>query len=130
MHDLKLLPDIEPDRLNLTDWAIRLGVGIIFTLIGLDKFTDNPSSEWVRIFHRIGWGDWFRYATGIVETAAGVAVIVPKLAFAAYTMLTCTMAGATLIHLFILRDGGLAIIPFVLFAVMVGLAFQRYTEIK
>ncbi|HWH57910.1 MAG TPA: DoxX family protein [Terriglobales bacterium] len=128
MHDLKLLPEVEPDRPNLTDWAIRLGVGMIFTLIGLDKFPDNPSSEWVRIFHQIGWGDWFRYATGIVETAAGVAVIMPKFALAAYVVLACTMGSAALIHLFILHDGGLAIIPVVLFAVLTGLAYHRYTE--
>lgn len=128
MSELKLLPETEPKRFNLTDWAVRLGVGFIFIMVGLDKFPDNPTSDWVKIFRQIGWGEWFRYATGIIEFAGGIAVLIPRVALLGYGLLACTMAGAALFHLFVLGDPGVSIVPMVLCLVLVGLAFHRHSE--
>ncbi|MEU4345460.1 DoxX family protein [Nocardia sp. NPDC023852] len=31
----------------------------------------------MRIFNDIGFGDWFRYFTGVVEIAGGIGLLVP-----------------------------------------------------
>jgi len=109
MSDLKLLPEIEPPRIDFTDWAVRLGICLTFLLVGLDKFPDTPSSFWVRMFRQIGFGDWFRYAAGIVEVGGGLLLLVPRLAVFGGLLLTATMFVALLVHIFILGDNDAAI---------------------
>ena len=128
MSNLRLLRVPEDLRNNMADWAVRIAVGLIFMLVGTEKFNDQPGSEWVRIFLQIGWGDWFRYATGVVEAVGGLAVFLPWTALLGYMLLACTMAGAALIHAFVLRDGGVAVVPMILCAILSGLAFHRYWE--
>lgn len=128
MRELKLLPETEPKRFNLADWVVRLGVGFIFIMVGFDKYPDNPTSDWVKIFRQIGWGECFRYATGIIEAAGGIAVLIPRVALLGYGLLACTMAGAALFHLFVLGDPSVSFVPVVLCLVLVGLAFHRYDE--
>ena len=78
MSELKLLPEIEEPRIDLTDWAIRIGVGVLFILVGLDKFPNESSSFWVKMFLQIGFGDWFRYTAGIVEIVGGLFALIPR----------------------------------------------------
>jgi putative oxidoreductase len=109
MSDLKLLPEIEEPRIDFTDWAERIGVGLIFIMVAWDKFLNDPSGFWVKMFHQIGWGDWFRYTAGVVELAGGVFVLIPRLAFVGGLLLTATMAAALLIHIFVLGDNAAGI---------------------
>ena len=59
-----------------TKWLLRLGVAALFIFVGTGKFATH--SEWVRIFERIGFGQWFRYFTGTLQILGGALVLLPK----------------------------------------------------
>ncbi len=101
MADLKFLSENEP-RNMLAEWTIRAGVAAFFIIFGLEKFSEDPASHWVRLFHEIGRGDWFRYATGAIEVLGGLLVLVPRAALFGLILLALTMAGAAIIVAFVL----------------------------
>lgn len=111
--------EVEPQRKPITDWALRIGVGVFFFAAGIEKFTAGPHSEWIRIFAQIGWGDWFRYFTGGVETLGALLLLVPRLTLPATFLLACSMIGAVLAHCFKLGDPFSSIIPLVLLVIIV-----------
>jgi len=49
-------------RNALSDWMFRGGIALIFVFAGIDKF----SPSWIKLFRKIGFGQWFRYFTGVV----------------------------------------------------------------
>src|SRR6201981_2953277 len=57
-------------------WLPRIVVAMLFTFVGKSKFADH--SEWIAIFAKIGFGQWFRYFTGIVQIVGGVLVLIYK----------------------------------------------------
>jgi putative oxidoreductase len=95
------------------DWALRGAIGLAFVVFGWDKFDSN--SMWPGFFRDIGAGQWFRYFTGVVEILGGALVLVPWTVTAGLAILAITMAGAALIHVFVLGHPGNCIIPLVFF---------------
>jgi len=88
--------DVEPNRIPsridaLTAWLPRLAVAIAFVAIGSSKFRDPL---WVRLFDRIGFGQWFRYLTGAMQIAGGLLTLVPRLSLVGIGIVAATMAGA------------------------------------
>jgi hypothetical protein len=61
----------------------------------------------VQIFDQIGMGQWFRIATGLVEVAGAVALLVPGFAALGAVWLGATMFFAVLTHLFILHSSAM-----------------------
>ncbi|MGD1920986.1 MAG: DoxX family protein [Pleurocapsa sp.] len=57
----------------------------------------------IAIFDDIGFGQWFRYLTGLIEVSGAILVLMPLTAFWGALLLSLTMIGAILIHLFVLR---------------------------
>jgi putative oxidoreductase len=92
----------------------RLGLGLLFVLIGYSKLDSNPRGEWVRIFEQIGLGQWFRYLTAALQVLGGILVLFPQTLTAGAAMLACTMLGATFIDAFVLHMP-FFFIPFFLF---------------
>ena len=90
------------------DWALRGGIGIAAVFVGWDKFT---GSDWVSLFQEIGWGQWFRYLTGVVEILGGLLVLIPRAAAIGLGLLAATMGAAALIHIFVLHHPGNCVIP-------------------
>jgi uncharacterized membrane protein YphA (DoxX/SURF4 family) len=107
----------------LEDWILRGGVGVAFLFIGWGKFAGG--SEWVGIFQHIGFGQWFRFFTGVVEMLGGLLVLIPQLAAGGYALLAVTMAGAALAQIFALGHGFFAIIPGGLFLFLSGCCLSR-----
>src|SRR5262249_59169357 len=69
-----------PDRLGaLRTWLPRIAVALVFVSVGSSKFSDPT---WVRLFGRIGLGQWFRYLTGVMQIAGGLLVLIPRAAVA------------------------------------------------
>jgi uncharacterized membrane protein YphA (DoxX/SURF4 family) len=94
-------------------WVLRLAAAAVFVAVGASKLRSDPF--WVQMFARIGLGDWFRYLTGVLQVAGGLLFLIPRAAYAAGVLAGGTMAGAILVHLFVLGTGVAgAIIPFVL----------------
>jgi uncharacterized membrane protein YphA (DoxX/SURF4 family) len=100
--------------IDVTGWVMRISAGLFFLAVGFAKF--QTRSIWVQIFADIGFGDWFRYLTGVLQASAGILIFVPRTTKVGTALAGCTMAGAMAAHLFLLDTGiGGAIIPAFIF---------------
>ena len=95
---------------KIGDWVLRLGITLVFVLFGLEKFPSGPGAHWVRFFDQVGVGQWFRYFTGAVEIIGGALVSFPRTARVGLAILATTMAVASAIHVFVIRQPANAII--------------------
>ena len=48
-------------------WFLRVLLGLTFLGIGIEKLTGTMGT--IPFFDAIGWGQWFRYATGALDIA-------------------------------------------------------------
>ena len=94
-------------RNALTDWLLRGAIAAAFVMIGAEKFSDP---QWVKTFQQIGFGQWFRTFTGVGERVGGLLVLVPWTVTAGLGLLACTMASASLIWVFVLKQPANSII--------------------
>ncbi len=62
----------------------------IAKLMGVQMMVDE--------FALIGFGQWFRYATGIIELGSAILLWVPGMAAIGAGLLVCTMIGALIAH--------------------------------
>lgn len=97
---------------------------LAFVAFGYDKFDASPRGEWVPLFAKIGFGQWFRYATGVIEIAGGVLFLFPRTCLAGAVLLVCTMLGAIVAHVTVLGDPFSSIIPLVLAVGVLAIAFR------
>jgi putative oxidoreductase len=84
-------------------WTLRILLAVLFLYQGIDKFSDRRL--WLRIFEEIGFGQWFRYFTGVVEVTGGLMLLIPKATLVAVGLLVCTMIGALLVHVLVIGVG-------------------------
>jgi putative oxidoreductase len=108
-------------RNALSDWMFRGAVALIFVLTGVDKFSDS----WVKLFQEIGFGQWFRYLTGVVEILGGVLVLIPRTVTAGLALLACTMASAALILVFVIGRPADSVFSGALFIVLAVFWWNR-----
>lgn len=83
--------------------AIRALLVLIFLYEGVSKWMG--SHLWTTVFARIGFGDWFRYATGFIEVVGAVLLIRRATLRPGVAVLSVTMLGALLVHLTVLGVG-------------------------
>jgi putative oxidoreductase len=111
----RLVPEETRSRQDvLITWILRVAVAVVFISIGTSKF--DARSMWVKLFDQIGFGQWFRYLTGILQIAGAVLVVVPRTFLAGIGLLALTMVGAAAIWIGRLGEFGNAIIPLVVLA--------------
>ncbi len=72
----------------------------------------------VQTFEAIGWGQWFRYVTGIIEVGAAVLLWVRGREAIGAFLLTATMVSAALFHLLVL---GPSAVPALVLGVLAAL---------
>ena len=108
-------------------WALRLVIAMIFLFEGVDKLGDRKL--WIRIFAEIGLGQWFRYATGVLEIIGASLLLIPRATTIAVTMLGCTMLGAFLTHIVIIGIGPQTVIVAVLLAAVIMIYWRRRTAV-
>ncbi|MEU6036454.1 DoxX family protein [Actinomadura sp. NPDC047616] len=83
-------------------WTVQVLLAVFLIVAsGLPKFAGQQDA--VQTFTKIGWGQWFRYFTGVVEVAGGVGLLVPRLAGLASLGLIGVMAGAVVTQVFVLE---------------------------
>jgi uncharacterized membrane protein YphA (DoxX/SURF4 family) len=87
--------------LNILLWGVQALLALVFVNASLAKLTGNP--EMVALFTAIGFGQWFRYVTGILELTGAVLIMVPKTRTIGSALLATIMLGALTAHLFILH---------------------------
>ena len=109
----------------LITWILRVAVAVVFFSIGSSKF--DAKSIWVKLFDQIGFGQWFRYLTGILQIAGAVLVVVPRTLLAGIGLLSLTMVGAAAIWIGRFGQVGNAVIPLVVLGalLLVGLHGSR-----
>ena len=114
-------------RVDVAGWLFRAGVTVLFIVVGLQKFDGVPTSSWVKIFAAIGFGQWFRVATGVVEVVGGALYLFPATCKVAAVLLASAMVGAIVAHLTVLHDPISIVIPLTLLVAIVLIALRDPT---
>jgi putative oxidoreductase len=92
----------QPGKARLvTSWTIQGILAAAFGAAGTAKLLAVPMM--IQIFEAIGFGQWFRIVTGLVEVVGAIALLTPRLSAFGALWLAATMFFATLTHLFILH---------------------------
>lgn len=78
-------------------WGVRILLALAFGAAGLAKLAGVP--QMVQVFEAVGFGQWFRYVTGVVEAGGAVLLLVPATGFIGGLLLAATMACAAATHL-------------------------------
>jgi uncharacterized membrane protein len=92
-------------RLDAAVWILRITLASIFVVIGFVKIPGSMHPMWVRLFERIGLGQWFRYVTALVEIVGGMLMVIPSATPVSVALLASAMLGALLVHVFIIGIG-------------------------
>ena len=121
-------PNSSSHKLDLAGWLLRGAVGFVFISVGCEKLTAAPGSMWFKLFAQIGWGQWFRDFTGIIQIVGGILIVPPQTALVGMTMLASTMAGAIFFHLFVLGDPFSSVIPAGLLVAIVAIGRRKRSE--
>ena len=109
---------------NLLLWALQALLAIVFSAAGFVKLSGDPSM--VEVFERIGAGQWFRLATGLIEISAAILLLIPRTTTLAAFLLMITMAGAIFTHFFII--GGSSAAPTAFFIISAFIFWGRFAR--
>jgi hypothetical protein len=91
-----------PRKQAIAAWFLQGLLALAFGAAAMAKFAGVAMM--VTVFDQIGLGQWFRYATAMVEAAGVIALLVPGFAGPGALWLAITMAFAILAHLVILHS--------------------------
>lgn len=100
--------------------VLRVLLALAFLTIGAGKLTASLGT--VSWFAQLGWGQWFRYLTGLLDIAGALLLFVPRLTCYGALLLACTIGTATVLNvLFSLHQNSL--VPFMLTLLAATLAW-------
>lgn len=85
--------------------SLRAILGLVFLAVGTTKLTGTGRT--VEYFAAIGWGQWFRYLTGLLDISGVVPLSAPKWIWHGAVVLACSVGLGTVISLTV-RRGNLA----------------------
>jgi putative oxidoreductase len=111
-------------------WPIRLGwvriaelaLGMLFVIAGLVKL--SGIALMVELFAILGFGQWLRYATALVEIAGGVLLIAGHMEYLAALALAVIMVGATAASVIVFNRSPIP--PALTLIALVVLAWKRH----
>ena len=106
-------------------WVAQLALAVMFLMAGGSKLVGVPAM--VSLFDALGFGQWFRYVTGVIEVASGIALLVPSAAVFGAMLLIPTMLGAAAANLFL---GQSPAAPLVLLLVAAAVAWTRRNQLQ
>ena len=86
---------------HLGAWVLQGVVAAVFFAAGAAKVAGIPYM--VNLFEQIGFGQWFRIVTGVVEIVGALALVYPGLASIGGLWLGFTMICAVATHLIVLH---------------------------
>jgi putative oxidoreductase len=98
---MNMAADVPSKWRTIAIWALRVVLGLVFLYIGTTKLTGTGHT--IEYFAAIGWGQWFRYLTGVLDIAGVVLLFVPKCTRFGAIVLACSVGLGTLISLTVLR---------------------------
>jgi uncharacterized membrane protein YphA (DoxX/SURF4 family) len=107
---MKLILEERKDRLDrFKTVLLRVAAALIFFSVGAQKFAAH--SQWTVIFEQIGFGQWFRYFTGVVQITGAALVLIPRTFGFGVILFAGTMAGAAACWVFLLGNPANAVFP-------------------
>src|SRR6059036_1640315 len=83
-------------------WVVQVLVALNFFFAGGMKLAGAEAA--VQMYDVIGFGQWFRYVTGIIEVGSAILLLVPSWTLVGAVLLVCTMIGAIVAHLTVLHS--------------------------
>jgi len=112
---------------NIVVWILQILLAVQFVMNGYALFTD----QFVAKFDDIGFGQWFRYFTGVLEIGAALGLLVPRICGIAALALAGIMGGAALTELFLVTNGGFkaATMPIIFMVWALVIAVYRREQI-
>lgn len=123
-RDLTFVVDDRPTTVTIVlIWIARIGVAAAFAFIGASKFPNDPHGQWVRVFARIGLGQWFRYFTGAVQLTGALLLLTRRTVTLGALLIGCTMIGAAIVDATVMRSPGVALVPLVLLGIVAAIWF-------
>jgi putative oxidoreductase len=102
-------------------WLTQGALAVMFLMAGGSKLAGVPAM--VSLFDAIGIGQWFRYLTGVIEVASGIALLVPSAAIFGALLLIPTMVGAIVTNVFVVPAS--PVMPLLLLLVTSAVAWVR-----
>ncbi len=78
---------------RIVTWFLRILIGLAFLAIGIEKLTGTMGT--IPFFDAIGWGQWFRYASGALDTAGALLIFIPRWTSYGALIITCTVGLGT-----------------------------------
>lgn len=105
---------------NVVLWVLQALLAAYFVYSGFLLFGD----DFVRKFDEIGFGQWLRYLTGVLEIAGAIGLLIPRLSGLAALGLVGVMAGAVGTELFLVAKGD-AVLPAILLVLSAVVAWFR-----
>lgn len=116
----------EGKALNIVLWIVQILGAAMFLMAGVPKLTGSEQA--VQAFEMIGIGQWFRYLTGLLEVVGAVLLLAPQTAALGAMLLAVVMAGAGIVHLFVI--GGSPAMAIILLLAMGFVAWGRRGRIS
>ena len=111
---------MSPTATRYTLWIVQGLLTLAFVAAGLAKLAG--AEQMVQVFETVGFGQWFRYVTGLIEIGGAVLLWVPGMQLVGAGLLLATMVGAVIAHLTVLGPTALpALVLGVLAAVVLWL---------
>lgn len=107
-------------------WLLHAIVGVVFIFIGESKF--EAHSQWVGLFQHLGFGQWLRYFTGVLQVGGGLLLLIPRTFVIGIAMLALTMLGAMAAWIFFLGGPVTAVIPGAILGGLLAVGGEDLTE--
>ncbi len=113
---------------NIVVWILQIVLALTFVKNGWALFGD----DFVKKFDDIGFGQWFRYLTGVLEIATAIGLLIPRVCGIAALGLAGIMGGAALTELFLVTNGGFddALMPIIFMVWALVIAAYRREQIS
>jgi len=118
-------PTTPTRAVKIISWGLRILAAAAFLAAGGAKLAGVPMM--VGIFDHIGIGQWFRVATGLVEVAGAIALLVPAAVGFGGLLLAVTMGFAVLTHLFVI--GGSPVPAIMLLVITATVAWLHRADV-
>lgn len=112
---------------NIVVWILQIVLAVQFVRNGWALFGDG----FVKKFDDIGFGQWFRYFTGVLEIGTAIGLLIPRVCGIAALGLAGIMGGAALTEFFLVTNGGLddAAMPLIFMVWALVIAVYRREQI-
>jgi putative oxidoreductase len=107
-------------------WILQVLVALVFLMAGGSKLAG--AAQAVEMYDIIGFGQWFRYVTGVIEVGSALLLLVPSLAVFGAFLLGCTMIGAIIAHFTVLNAPPTG--PVILLCLLGAIAWLRRSDAR